>query len=389
MHICVSRDTLLAACQLAGNVVPKHYFRPALTCVRIDAGNGIILTASDTQIGLRQELEGEVIRPGSALLPVVQTLQILKVSPAEQTEIEVPGSTAVGENEQTVILRFQGSLRGEFRFPQMPVEEFPEWSAIDPFTTLQCQALPLAEAAEQTLFSVAKQDTSGWSLQETVALECDPASECLELVTTDGRRLSASRISCQAVGEKQSWKLPANVIRLLCDLLSDVDRETQLQIRLGKEAAHFVIGPYAVYSALVNGRFPNHRPLLAQVEKKNSKTVTILTEPWISALRQIRAVADKEVRKVLCDFRRNSVVLSTRGQGSGSVELELPDDFQETLCIAFDIAYLLEFLTVAQKLGYQAIVARFSTPEAMAWFGPKFQRETSWDHLLMPMQVQV
>jgi hypothetical protein len=42
---------------------------------------------------------------------------------------------------------------------------------------------------------------------------------------------------------------------------------------------------------------------------------------------------------------------------------------------------------VAQKLGYQAIVARFSTPEAMAWFGPKFQRETSWDHLLMPMQV--
>lgn len=53
MHICVSSDTLLAACQLAGNVVPKHGFRPALTCVRIDAGNGIILTASDTQIGLR------------------------------------------------------------------------------------------------------------------------------------------------------------------------------------------------------------------------------------------------------------------------------------------------------------------------------------------------
>lgn len=392
MNLTIHRRALLEACQLATTVVPKKLlFRSALACVCLETkGDDLVLTALGTQVGLRQTLKlADVKRPGSALMPVGELVSILKESWAELVEIELPGSTPIGETDQTVVLRLPGSLQGEFHFPQVPVEEFPAMPLPNQANLiLECSALPLVKAIEQIAFAVPNRNySSGWNLQDAVLFEF--VAPHLDVVATDGHRLSASRLKCQVVqGDHSAIRtiVPDTAVYLLRDLLHKRADNDPVRISFSDSAVHFFVDTCIVCSVLLSGKFPEHRALLSQAQKKNSISATLPTDPWIAALRQIRAVADKEVRKVICDFQPNRVTLSTRGQSSGSVELEVLE-CSESLRIAFDFQYLIEFLTVAQKQACETVFARFATPEAAGWFSPKAEEEPEWNYLLMPMRL--
>src|ERR1700691_6051046 len=80
MKLTCDREQLLAAFQTASSVAPTRSPKPILQNVKIEAAKeGVILLATDLEIGIRIQVAGmEVESPGAALLSINRFGSILR-----------------------------------------------------------------------------------------------------------------------------------------------------------------------------------------------------------------------------------------------------------------------------------------------------------------------
>jgi DNA polymerase-3 subunit beta len=296
-------------------------------------GSETILMATDTEIGIRQDVQGvEVTVPGSLVLPVNRFGSILRESSDEQLRIESDGTGIVVRGD-----------RSEFNLPAENPDEFPEVAQFEEDKYQELPARLMKELVRRTLFAT-DTDSSRYALGG-VLLEFQ--EDRIIAVGTDGRRLAMMEGPCHSIANHHQNDamtiVPARAMQLIERTLVDADAEVKLSARSNDIMLR--TPRTTVYSRLVEGRFPKWREVIPK--RTDASTIELNVGSFFTALRQAAIVASDESRGIHLTFANGTLTLagSTAEVGQSRVELPVPFDGEE-IKITLDHRYVGDFLKV-------------------------------------------
>lgn len=332
MQIQCDREKLLKAFQTAASVVPSRSPKPVLQNVKLETTNdGIALTATDLEVGIRIDLSGfPTTSAGQALLPVDRVGSILRESPDDQLTITSDGRRVVIEGQ-----------RSKFQLPCEDPASYPDVQAFNADAYHEVPAAAFRGLVRRTIFATDNESTR-YALGG-ILLEL--GDEEIIGVSTDGRRLAKQVGPAKAVGQAASGEemtiVPARAMHLLERATAENNEQIFLAVR--DNAVLVQSQRTTVYARLIEGRFPNWKAVFPTRDELVEISLTV--GGFHAAVRQAAIVIGQERRGL--DFRFADGTLEMVGQGGelGESRVELPVAYDgPEIRVRLDPRYVSDFL---------------------------------------------
>ncbi len=337
MKIKINRNSFQKVFQIASVVAPARSPKTILQNIKLEVGQeGTVLTATDTELGVRLNVpDVEIEVAGAAVIPVSRLSMILRESTDEILAIEA-------DSERILVT----GLNSRFELAAHDPEEFPEVAEFDETDYYEVSGRVLKEMIKRTLFAT-DAESSRYALGG-ILLEIE--NDKIIAVGTDGRRLATMQGSIHRIGEPttavNATIVPARAMNLIERLIPDGD-DTQVQLAPRSNDLLLRVDEGVFYTRLVEGRFPKWRDVLPS--RQETHRIDIPVGPMYSALRQAAIVANEESRGIDFTFKDGSLVLTNTTAEVGQSRIEMPVSFDnEELTITLDHRYVADFLKVLQ-----------------------------------------
>jgi len=325
VKLSLSTADLLAQLQTATRVASSRASVQALSGVMISAeGDQPVLLATDMEVGLRVPLPGEILRPGSAVLPARLILDVVRSLPGETVTMELRSQ------EQDVELI---SGPATFHLRTLRAEDFPTLPSPDPATRMTLPAEVFVETALQVSRSASRDETR----PVLTGVLISAGAQELTMVATDSYRLSVKHAALATALEGTiEANVPARALQELARIAQSVS-EPELAVSTGQNQVVFEIGDVVLSSRLIDGQFPNYRQLLPESVEYE--------------LRLASAEVADVVRRVSLLAQKNAPLRLSFSEGELTVSAQTPDvgEASETLPVPFagepfEIGFNPEFL---------------------------------------------
>lgn len=325
MKLSLSTAELLTQLQTATRVASSRASVQALSGVMISAdGDQPLLLATDMEVGLRVPLAGEVLHPGSAVLPARLVLEVARSLPGDTVTLELRSQ------EQDVELI---SGPAKFHLRTLRSEDFPTLPSPDADTRVRLPTQAFVDTALQVSRSASKDETR----PVLTGVLISAGGQELTMVATDSYRLSIKHTALDsALDGAIEANVPARALQELARIAQSVE-EPELTISLGQNQIVFEIGAIVLSSRLIDGQFPNYRQLLPESVEHE--------------LRLSSAEMADVVRRISLLAQKNAPLRLSFGEGELTVSAQTPDvgEASEMLPVPFsgepfEIGFNPEFL---------------------------------------------
>lgn len=333
MRIAINRRAFLDRFEVAASFAPKRSSMAVLTNVHMHAEDGTLqMNATDTETGISVSVPCEVLVPGDALAPRDRLLAILTESDCEIVELHATDSLV---NVTCGTAEFKLQSGNPLEFPLAHIDQ------ADDAQTSTISFDDLHQAISRTAFAT-DPDSVRFALGGVLF---SFNGTYLDLVGTDGRRLSTVNIPC--VGTLvRDFIVPAKSLQLLSRTKASGD----ITFYPWNNSIVICSQDMRFFSREVEGRFPNWKHVIPDTSRYtalsvNSRDVTCL-------FRQASITQDMETRgiDILFESGRISASCSTQdiGRSQSECSCDSPDDslLSDDLKInmKIDSRYILDFL---------------------------------------------
>ncbi len=371
MDATIDRAALADALARAAGAVAGRTTKPVLAGVLVRADHGgVTLAATDTEVGVTAALPpGQTVgRPGAAVVSHAKLVQIVREADAPTVRL-----TAADTHGVTV------TAGGRWELPGYDPAEFPESPAFPAGdSTHEVEAGVLRAMIRRTAFAADKKDSTRFALSGVL---WEAEGKTVRLVATDSKRLSVCEGPAVVTGDapKGTHLLPSKAVALLLANLGD-DGEL-VRVCLRANGAMFRTERATLHTALVSGRYPPYRDLLTHARKGDPTRIVLPVAAFLSRVRQAAVMADDESKRIDMVFGGGRVTMACRGAATGSsdVAMELPDYTGPAVSIAFDPAYVAEFLRAADGEPTVTLDVTDGSKPAL------FRCGGGWSYLVMPL----
>lgn len=331
MKIEVLQEQLLSGFMVVGRAVAARAQLPVLSHILIEAkSEGLVLSATDLEIGIKVSVSAKVIEPGVVAVPAKMFIEFLSSLN--------PGKVELSLEKETLILSAPG-YRGKFQ--TMPSEEFPMIASVSPeseIATLEAGALSTAVA--RVVFAAAKD-----SLRPVLTgVLWELSKKSIRLVATDGFRLAVEEIMVETKSEKATLLVPSRVVMEVVRLAGEASvtvghlRETS-QI-------YFKVGETLVVSQLLSGNFPDYGKILP---KEFTTEVTVSKSELLQAIKATHIFARDNSNMVRWQVSDGKLVLLSNSPERGECSVEVPIKLMgDDLEIIFNAKYVLDYLSIVE-----------------------------------------
>lgn len=291
----------------------------------IDAqGSQPLLLATDTEIGLRLPLAGEISVPGAAVLPGRLLMEVVRSLPGESVSLELRAA------EQDVELI---SRSAKFHLRTLRAEDFPSLPEPTAETRMSLPAQVFVDTATQVSRSASRDDTRPVL---TGVLVSTSGNE-LRMVATDSYRLSVKSATLQAPLEGSiEANVPARALAELARIVQGSDLSS-LSVSLGSNQIVFELDHIVLSSRLIDGQFPNYRQLLPESVEHELR---LSAQEIADVVRRISLLAQKNAPLRL-SFQEGQLTVSAQTPDVGEASETLPVPFSGE---PFDIGFNPDFL---------------------------------------------
>jgi DNA polymerase-3 subunit beta len=268
-------------------------------------------------------------------------------------------------------------------------EDFPPPKEINKGIELEISEITLRRLIEETVFSIVDNERAGLN---GAHMEFDGEGEILRMITTDGNRLSLSEGKLMSVSNNPGdgsleqlfnrMLIPKKAlleIRKLCE-----EDETTWKICFGNREANFSNATLSLMVNLVDGQFPDYRPvlnsLMSKVDKREAK---LLKKSLQNVFRRVSIFTSKTNNAVVFDFKSDGLVLSTNNPDFGEFNEDIDLDFDGApIKVAFNLKYFQDILN--------AVDGEFLSLELGDVLDPcivKLSNRTDCQFVIMPMRL--
>lgn len=351
-------------------IITQKQQLPILSNILLSASKGeLTLGATNLNESIRLSLPAKVEDVGDITIPGKLFAEFIHLLPAKPVSLSTTNQLlhVACENAQA---DFAGIAAAEF--PKLPQVEG------DPLVKIP---LKMLEEMVSLVSFAASKDESRFHL---TGILVKIGGNMLELVATDGFRLSLAQKPFKSSLTDQTFLLPAKtleeIIRLAKDFVGQGEDTIALHTLADQNQVLFHFGAIDFASRLIEGNFPDYQRV---IPKESTTTISIAKDSLLNAVRLASVFSRDSMAVIKMDVGVDSVTLRSDAKEIGNdvvkIDAEVEGEGEE---IAFNPRYLLDIL---QTLQVETIKIELSGPLNPAVF--RKEPEEEYLHVIMPVRT--
>ncbi len=370
----IARDEFLSGLASLQSISAKKGTMVILSNVLIKTINdGVELTCTDLEIGLRCTLPAEVFSEGSITLPCKKLFEIVREAECSHIHLEEKDNSWVKVSVET----------GDYNIAGMEHDEFPNFPEYNADNLITVPSEKIKELIGKTFFSMASDGESQFSLVGILVekIKTDTTS-MLRFVSSDGHRLSLMQ---EDVGneldrleiEKNTLipKKGVQEINKFCEATAYISFSFEKkQAVLKKDSAILII-------RLLNGEFPDYLSLINIINRE--KFIEVEKISLINAFRRMNLFAEDKFNIVQFYLHAGKITLSSQSMDIGNAreDIEVSYDGDE-IKMGFNGKYFIETLSVMQSDTVKIYVSSNESPCMIL-----SEKDPEYISIIMPMHL--
>jgi len=346
--------------------------QPVLANILIETvgNNQVKLSATDFDLSITTLIDAQVETEGKFTLPARKLGDIISRLQDELVKLELIGSSV------TITCK-----KSKFDIIGISANEFPKIEEeIAEEDSVEIETKPFTKAIREVVSAAAGYETN--NLLSGVV--CEVNKNILEMAATDGNRLARVRevVKNNSADSEKTFEMliSSKVLAELSKISLLVETDS---IKLSKEAKKIVItiDKTKIISRLMQGQFPKYNQLIPQTFPKEAK---INKFDLISALERVAVMVSEKNSIVKFEFEEDTLKLSGDSPEAGN-SLDIIDIKYsgETLAIAFNYKFVLEFLKIVEA---DEIAVKLNTALSATVFAPVSDED--YLYLVMPVHLR-
>lgn len=325
MKFVVSKDALLDGVQKIQNVVSPRATLPVLANALVEAGpDGIRLSTTDLEIGVKCQVSAEVEREGATTVPARRLAAIVQKLPSSQIVVEC-------DSKNITTLTCGSSF---FKIYGLPREEFPAFPSMQNATSYTLKQSTLRDGLRKTSYAISNDETR-YVLN---GIYFSFADNKLTMVATDGRRLALFDTDLEfPKSQERDFIVPTKAVNELARLLGE---DGEAQIFATENMVFFRLPSSEMHSKLVEGSYPNYRQVIPGEAKERVK---IEREALLNTVSRVSLLSSEKAKSVKLTFTKNNLDISANTPEVGEARESLPVAYKgRDMAIAFNPEYLMD-----------------------------------------------
>jgi len=357
------------ALQIVSRAISTRTTLPILNNILLETtGEGLALTATNLEIGIRKLVPAEVSQDGSTTAPARLLTDFIGTLPDEDLELSLDTST------QTLNLR---CARFDTHIKCIEAEEFPPGPRPDEGDHLSIPLDELMVAIEQTQMAASSDEAR--PVLTGVLLHIDGQKQTL--AATDGHRLAVRALRASG-GEGLDARLivPARALAELSRAFRGESGEVEVIISKARNQVFFRAGTSEVTSRLIDGTYPNYAQV---IPSKSSTKIKASTAELTQTVRAVSLFARDSANVIRLRSESGGLVLSATTNEVGDSRAELAAEVEgNEIQIAFNARYILDALSV---IGGDEVELRFDGPLSPGMI--KIPGTEDYTYVIMPVRM--
>ena len=371
MEFTVSKADLVRELNLSQGVVEKKTTIPILSNVLLEAaGDRLVLTATDLELGVRCGAEAKVKSPGAGTIPAKRLLDYVRLLPEGDVQIRIT------ENHWANLT----CGRSKTRMAGMSRESYPELPQM-PEPLAQLPIGLLSGMIAKTIFAISAEE-SRFTLNGALL---QMKGDSVVMVATDGHRLAMVECTNPLAGDvNYKALLPKKAMAELLKLSAEADsKEAPVAFSGDDNHLFFQIGSRLLISRKLTGNFPDFERVLP---KSHSHLVEIDRDELRASIERVAQFADERSRAIKVRFADNEATVHSSISESGESEESLAIDYTgPTVEIGFNAQYLVEFL---RALPETKVAFHFKDAQSAGEMTPGGEGvDYKYRYVVMPMRI--
>jgi DNA polymerase-3 subunit beta len=368
MMIVIEQERLSAAISLARKVVAKHFSRPVLSNLLVEADQAtqaVKLTGFDESTTLTLSVPAEVSASVGVCLPAKLLGDII-------SRLEGQITLEMGEDHTMGIVC--GASRYEVR--GLSADQFPVLPDVegDPFNL----SVEVLSAGIETTLPFMSDDATKRVINGVNLAAHDRE---IQIAATDGHRLSVRAAACDT--DNVEVTIPGDALSLLNTYLKTCEPSESVSIALDDIQCRFEVGDFRMIARILDGQYPSYEKLIPTAFQTKQ---VIPRQAVLDSLNRLAAVSAMVNHMIRINLEPGKMILSSDARESGNgkevVPLEEGGAPLEPMVIGFNSQYLAQALKVTP--GDQVLFC-YNTPTKPVVITPLSGGQTN---LIMPVQIR-
>ena len=378
MEIILNKEELLNGIKVVEKITAQKGAQPVLSNILIEtvSNDRVRFCATDLNLSISHKVKAQVTKEGKITLSAKRLGEIT-------TKLDNKPITLSLNPDNNIVTISCGKAKFELigisanEFPRVFDEEILEENE----KSFEINKNTLIKGVKQVVFSAALHESA--SVLSGVCFNID--SNTLEIVATDGNRLTRASKEINSKDDSAIFIVPSRTLQELIRISSIIEDE-KVTIRLEKAKIRFDFEDVVFQSKLINGTYPKYQQL---IPTNNDKIVYIDREELIGVIERVCVMVNERTNIIKFSFNQNSLELSTDSPdaGSGKDFIDVDSNFDEII-IAFNYKYVLDSL---KNMDTKKVKIEITTSLSATLFKPSNEDETKDDSyvcLIMPVQVR-
>jgi DNA polymerase-3 subunit beta len=326
LRIMCSKDELVQALGIASRAVSTRTSVQILSGILLEARNGELrVAATDMELSLRATLSAQVEGDGAIVLPGKTLVDIARLLPADDVEIEHKPAESVAHLTC-------GSA--SYTLHTYNPEDFPRLPELDAVTTFSVDR----EALLETITRVARAASRDESRPVLTGILVSFAGGKLVMAATDSYRLAVKETALEGTVPELEAIVPGRALQELARIATSGD-----EVEVGVQENQVVFSTNGVWltTRRIDGQFPNYRQLLPETFEHE------LTLPRVELLEVVRraSVMIQRSTPLQLRFAEGELTVIARTHEVGESKESMPAPFTgDPLEIGFNAEFLRDGL---------------------------------------------
>ena len=366
MNIKVNRNVLLKPLSDVSGIVEKRHALPILSNLLLEGENGVLkFTATDLEVQISLSIKVETKESFKTTIAARKLFDITRALPEESIlDIQI--------DESKVIVK---AKKSRFNLQTLPAKDYPimvknEGKGI----TFSVPQNELKSLLKQVDFSMAQQDIRYYL--NGLLFEVD--GKKLNIVATDGHRLSFTSTNLKESQEKTQIIIPRKTIIELTKLMGDDDQPVTISVT--KNQVTFKFNDIDLITKVIDGKFPDYNRVIP-IGHTNVFDVDRLS--LLSSMQRASILSNEKYRGIRMVIEENNLKLISSNSEQEQAEEELEIKYTgTTIDIGFNVTYLIDVLVNIQ---FDKLTFAFNDSSSSCLI--TIPNNNDYKYVVMPMRI--
>ncbi|PKO46652.1 MAG: DNA polymerase III subunit beta [Betaproteobacteria bacterium HGW-Betaproteobacteria-22] len=366
MNIQINRETLLKPLTSVTSIVEKRHTLPILSNLLLEAKqNKIHLTATDLEMQISLTVDTATTGDFATTLSAKKLLDICRSLP-ESAELNM------ATNDSRITVK---AVKSRFNLQTLPAADYPVMTKTNNEATLVViSQSQLKDLFKQVEFAMAQQDIRYY----LNGLLFEVIGNRLNIVGTDGHRLSFTSTELEKNYEKQEVILPRKTVIELIKLLEDSD--DLVNIEISSNQVNFNFSNIKLISKVIDGKFPDYNRVIP-IGHQNAFTTERVNV--LLAMQRASILSNEKYRGIRMVLNLNNLKLISTNSDQEEAEEELEINYTgDALDIGFNVTYLIDVLN-----NTNSDQITFSFADANSSCLVTIPNNVDYKYVVMPMRI--